>query len=122
MKEYTVLSTSGSAIGSGGGTSSDSVDLDDPGQENNYALLVKGDIPDVDLDLDVVVPGDTEQYDTTVSLSTLDLTNGGKMRNEGDVAGLECLSAAETVHVTVTNNDAAAGDATVIILQYGDGW
>lgn len=121
MKEYEVFSTSGGAIAASG-THSGTVTMENPGFNGNYALLVKGDISDITVEIDVKVPGDSEVYDTALKgqsqLTNLDLTNGGEARSTKDQVELANLRFAEEATVTVTNNSASAGDATVKILQY----
>lgn len=121
MKTYEVFSTTGGAIAEGG-THSASVTMENPGRYLQYALAVKGDIADADVIVDVEIPGDAEVYNTALKgqsqLTTLDLTNGGEIRATENQSELAVLRVAESVTVTVRNNDASAGDATVKILQY----
>lgn len=120
MKEYTVMSTSGGAIAAGG-TNSATVSLDNPGRDLNYGLSIKGDIASADVAVEVKLPGDTESYQTRLkgssNLTTLDISQG-EIRLTEATPELAPLRVAEEVTVTVTNNDGAAGDATVKILQF----
>lgn len=114
------MSTSGGAIAAGG-TNSATVSLDNPGRDLNYGLSIKGDIASADVAVEVKLPGDTESYQTRLkgssNLTALDISQG-EIRLTEATPELAPLRVAEEVTVTVTNNDAAAGDATVKILQF----
>lgn len=113
-KIYTVMD--GTSIGATSSTTN-SVTMDNPGRAADYALTIKGSIASADVEVDVEIPNDTEQYETTFSRTGVDITQGDIFNRSSD-PGLDSCQVAPTVHVTVTNNDAASGTATVKLLQY----
>lgn len=121
MKEYTVLD---SVTVAAGGTETASVSLDNPGQDLNYAVAVKGGIASADVAVDVEIPGDSEVYDTVLKgvndLTGMDLTDGGEFRSLEHTPELSALRPADTAHISVTNNDASSASVTVKILQFGN--
>lgn len=121
MKEYTVIDN---VTVASGGTETNSVVLENPGQDLNYAIAVKGGIASADVAVEVKLPGDTEVYDTQLkgssNLAGMDLTDGGEYRSLEHMPELSALRAAEQVRVTVTNNDASGANATVKIIQFGN--
>lgn len=113
-KIYTVMD--GVSIGAASSVTS-SVTMENPGLALDYALTIKGSIASADIEVDVEIPNDTEQYETTFSRTAVDISQGNIWNGESDPS-LHSAQVAETVHVTVTNNDAGSGSATVKLLQH----